>query len=154
MKKIEEHYTNMLDSHKLTGYMFKRIPMPPGIPLVFTLVNVFLFALIGNITQLELFMAIPCFAIVWEHYNVSFNRNMLLEDCIINESYMQFEFKENGVDPNFPEDPLYVTEEDREEIFSDNLYKIKRQGFSDKLKSHHVFILIVVALYTFLSISF
>jgi hypothetical protein len=154
MKNTEDHYMHMLDSHKLTGYMFKRIPMPPGTPIIFTLANVLLFALIGKVTHLELLMAIPCFAIVWEHYNVSLNRNMVLEDCVVNEIYMQYEFVQNGVDPNFPDDPIYVTDEDREDIFRDNLYKIKGQCFRDKLKSHHVFILIVVALYTLLSISF
>jgi hypothetical protein len=107
MKNTEDHYMHMLDSHKLTGYMFKRIPMTPGTPIIFTLMNVLLFALIGKVTHLELLMAIPCFAIVWEHYNVSLNRNMVLEDCVVNEIYMQYEFVQNGVDPNFPDDPIY-----------------------------------------------
>ena len=64
------------------------------------------------------------------------------------EALMQNEFRTKGVDPNFPLDPLYVTESDREDIFDDCEEWASRFTFVDKLKSHQVFIIILVASYT------
>lgn len=147
MEKSTEFYLDLLNRHKSTGYLFSVIPMPSGIPIVFTIVNILLFAMIGIYIHNPYLAAIPCFFIVWEHYTVAVKRNKVYDECIVNETYMQLDFRENGADPNFPNDPIYVTNDDREDIFYEAVYKFKREGLLQKLKSHHVFLLIAVAQY-------
>ena len=152
MEKTSELYVEMLNSHKSTGYMFKSIPMPQGTPILFTLVNIACFSMLGFLIGNQAIMAIPCFMLIWEHYNLAVKRNKIYDECIVNELYMQQDFKENGSDPNFPSDPLYVTQEDRMDIFSEAVYTFKRESFMQKLKSHHVFLLIMMALYIITSL--
>ena len=147
MDKASEYYVDLLNRHKSTGYLFGVIPMPPGMPILFTIANILLFVLIGIYVHNPYVTAIPCFFIVWEHYTVAVKRNKVYDECIVNETYMQLDFRENGADPNFPDDPIYVTNEDREDIFDEAIYKFKREGLVQKLKSHHVFLLIAVAQY-------
>ena len=147
MDKASEFYVDLLNRHKSTGYLFGIIPMPGGIPILFTITSVLTFAMIGIYIGNPYLSAIPCFALIWEHYTVAVKRNRIYDECVVNEAYMQIDFKENGADPNFPEDPLYVTNEDREDIFQEAVYKFKREKFIQKLKSHHVFLLIAMAQY-------
>jgi len=78
---------------------------------------------------------------------MSYQRNILFDDCMASEALMQNEFKTKGADPNFPLDPLYVTKSDREEIFDECEEWVVRGSLVDKLKSHQAFILILVASY-------
>lgn len=58
-----------------------------------------------------------------------------MEDCLAMEEVYQMEFRTKGVDPNFPNDPLYVTPGDREEIF-DEIYEMLEDYKSfDKFKN-------------------
>ena len=147
MDKASEYYVDLLNRHKSTGYLFGVIPMPPGMPILCTIANILLFVLIGIYVHNPYVTAIPCFFIVWEHYTVAVKRNKVYDECIVNETYMQLDFRENGADPNFPDDLIYVTNEDREDIFDEAIYKFKREGLVQKLISHYVFLLIAVAQY-------
>ena len=149
MKRMEDFYLELLNSNKSTGYMFKNIPMPQGMPILFSLANIALFSLMGIYFGNVLILAIPCFILIWEHYTVAVKRNKIYDECILNEVFMQEDFKTNGADPNFPEEPLYVTNEDRLDIFDEALvqYHLKKEGFLQKIKNHHVFLLTMVVLY-------
>jgi len=58
---------------------------------------------------------------------------------------MQSDFVENGADPNFPDDPLYVTESDREFIFKEcHSLSRKKYNFSYKIKTHFGFAIFLV----------
>jgi hypothetical protein len=145
--KSEDYYLELLNTHKKTGYMFKVVPVPSGMPVLFTITNVVVFSMAGVYFGYPMLAFIPCFVIVWEHYMVTVKRSKIFESCLVDEAYMKTDFRENGADPNYPNDPLYVTNEDREDIFYENLVKHGRQRFLDKIKSHHFFGLVVMALY-------
>jgi hypothetical protein len=113
--------------------------------------NVVVFSLLGAVLGQSILMFIPCFYIVWKHYELTLKRNLIVEDCLVREIIMNGEFK-NGIDPNFPDDPLYITEEDRDGIFHDSLTGRADTGILHKLKSHHVFIIIVMASYILASL--
>lgn len=147
MNKSSEFYFGLLDRHRSTGSLFGVIAVPKGVPALFTLANVIIFAMLGIWIENPYLAAIPCFIIIWEHYTVVVKRNKIYDECIVNEAFMQMDFKDNGSDPNYPDDPIYVTNEDREDIFHEALYKFNRDGIMEKLKSHHVFLLIAMAQY-------
>ena len=148
-KDMEEsiiYYVDRLNKNNLTGTLFKYIKYPEGSPFFFTCMNVGIFVLLGSVLGLSVLMFIPCFYIVWKHYELTLKRNLIVEDCLVSEIIMKEEFK-TGIDPNYPDDPLYITEEDRYGIFHDSLTGRAEPRIVDKLKSHHVFIIIVMASY-------
>jgi hypothetical protein len=147
MEEAINYYLHRINSEKKTGYMFGFMPFPTGSPMMFTIMNVALFALTGIYFGAPLVMFPILFIIAFEHYLVSYHRNILFDDCMASEAFMQNEFKTKGIDPNFPLDPLYVTKSDREEIFEECEELVGKESLVDKLKSHQAFILILVASY-------
>ncbi|NCX04401.1 MAG: hypothetical protein EBW68_01295 [Actinobacteria bacterium] len=147
MEEAVNYYLHRINTEKKTGYMFGFMPFPTGSPMMFTIVNVVLFALIGIYFKAPLSMLPFLLTVTWEHYIMSYQRNILFDDCMASEALMQNEFKTKGADPNFPLDPLYVTKSDREEIFDECEEWVVRGSLVDKLKSHQAFILILVASY-------
>jgi hypothetical protein len=147
MEEAVNYYLHRINTEKKTGYMFGFMPFPTGSPMMFTIVNVVLFDFIGIYFEAPLLMLPVLFVIAWEHYIISYQRNILFDDCMASEALMQNEFKTKGADPNFPLDPLYVTKSDREEIFDECEEWVVRGSLVDKLKSHQAFILILVASY-------
>ena len=147
MEEAVNYYLHRINTEKKTGYMFGFMPFPTGSPMMFTVVNVVLFALIGIYFKAPLSMLPFLLTVTWEHYIMSYQRNILFDDCMASEALMQNEFKTKGADPNFPLDPLYVTKSDREEIFDECEEWVVRGSLVDKLKSHQAFILILVASY-------
>jgi hypothetical protein len=147
MEEAVNYYLYRINTEKKTGYMFGFMPFPTGSPMMFTIMNVVLFAFIGIYFEAPLLMLPVLFTIAWEHYIISYQRNILFDDCMASEALMQNEFKTKGADPNFPLDPLYVTKSDREEIFDECEEWVVRGSLVDKLKSHQAFILILVASY-------
>lgn len=147
MEEAINYYLHRINSEKKTGYMFGFMPFPTGSPMMFTIMNVALFALAGIYFGAPLVMFPVLFIIAFEHYLVSYHRNILFDDCMASEAFMQNEFKTKGIDPNFPLDPLYVTKSDREEIFDECEDLVGKESLVNKLKSHQAFILILVASY-------
>ena len=148
MEEAVNYYLNRINAEKKTGYMFGFMPFPTGSPMMFTVMNVILFAFIGIYFEAPLLVLPILLVIAFEHYLVSYRRNILFDDCMASEAFMQNEFKTKGIDPNFPLDPLYVTKSDREEIFDECEDLVGKESLGNKLKSHQAFILILVASYT------
>ena len=148
MEEAVNYYLNRINAEKKTGYMFGFMPFPTGSPMMFTVMNVILFAFIGIYFEAPLLVLPILLVIAFEHYLVSYHRNILFDDCMASEAFMQNEFKTKGIDPNFPLDPLYVTKSDREEIFDECEELVGKESLGNKLKSHQAFILILVASYT------
>jgi hypothetical protein len=147
MEEAVNYYLHRINTEKKTGYMFGFMPFPTGSPVIFTIMNVVLFAFIGLYFNAPLLISPILFVICWEHYIMSYQRNILFDDCMASEAFMQNEFKTKGIDPNFPLDPLYVTKSDREEIFEECEELVVSGRLVDKLKSHQAFIIILVASY-------
>ena len=148
MEEAVNYYLHRINTEKKTGYMFGFMPFPIGSPMMFTIINIVMFAFIGIYFKAPLLVFPVLLIIAWEHYIVSYQRNILFDDCMASEALMQNEFRTKGIDPNFPLDPLYVTESDREDIFDDCEQWVSRFSLVDKLKSHQAFIIILVASYT------
>lgn len=115
-----KYYIGKMDSHKKTGYLFGKIPFR------FNLVKneaVFLFALfffiIGFISGFMIISLLIFILISTEYTRVFDYRELIINECIIYEEMFRIEMIERGIDPNFPNDPLYITTDDRSGYFID-----------------------------------
>ena len=156
MKNEEAHnyYTNRINSEKKTGYLFDWIPFPPGSPLIILIFSTILFSFFGVYSSHSILIFIVFFPFAFEFFITSSQRNILLDDCLAMEEVYQMEFRTKGVDPNFPNDPLYITPGDREEIF-DEIYEMLEDYKSfDKFKKHYFFILTFTASYIIVYLIF
>jgi hypothetical protein len=141
------YYLERLKNNPRTGYLFGRFPIPGGIPFIFTASTILISALIEAI--FPTFFIIPILAIVvcWEHYTKIYFRSFVFDECIVEEIMFRNDLISNGADPNFPDDPLYVTEEDRRSIFDECLYVNQEEKFTTKIKNHYRFLISVVAMF-------
>jgi hypothetical protein len=141
------YYLERLKNNPRTGYLFGRFPIPDGIPFIFTASTIAISAIIEVI--FPTFFIIPILAIIfcWEHYTRVYFRSFIFEECIVEEIMLKRDFVKNGIDPNFPDDPLYVTEQDRSGIFDECLYINPEKKLSVKIKNHYQFIISIVVLF-------
>jgi hypothetical protein len=141
------YYLEKLRKNKRTGFIFGRFPIPNGIPFIFTSATIIIATIIEAI--FSTYFIIPFIALVtcWDHYlRISF-RAFILEQCILEEIILQNDLIQNGIDPNFPEDPLYVTKEDRDSIFEECMYINPEKKNLVKLKKHYLFLISIVAMF-------
>lgn len=141
------YYLEKLRKNKRTGFIFGRFPIPNGIPFIFTSATMIIAAIIE--ATFSTFFIIPLIALVtcWDHYLRIYFRAFILEQCILDEIIFQNDLIKNGIDPNFPEDPLYVTSEDRDSIFDECMYINPDEKNMVKLKKHYLFLISIVAMF-------
>ena len=142
------YYLEKLNSNKVMCYMFGRIPIPPGIPFTFTISTIILASLIE--IALPTFFIIPILSLIvcFEHYTIIYLRAEILEECMVEERCFQMGLIEDGINPEFPYDSLYVTVDDRRFILSDRIYFSKEKKLLEyKIKNHYQFLISIVALF-------
>lgn len=153
-EEAHNYYINRINSEKKTGYLFDWIPFPPGSPMMFLILNIVLFAFFGVYINLPILIFIVFFPFAFEFFITSSQRNILLDECLATEEVYQMEFRTKGVDPNFPDDPLYITLSDREYIFDDHYESLEDYKLFDNFKKHYFFILTFTASYIIVSFIF
>jgi hypothetical protein len=92
-----------------------------SIPFVTMLTISFLFASLETLFPTFFLSFAPCLIICLELYRVTLLRNAMIDRCLLDDRILQNDINVNGVDPNFPYDPLYVDYIDRKYIFEDAL---------------------------------
>lgn len=146
------YYYDCLNNNTETSKLFSTIPLPPGVPFYFILVNCFVFALIELMINLYFTTLIPCLLICVELYRIVLLRTDIFKHCMAMESLQQKEWIEKGVDPNYPHDPQYVIDSDREYIFYDCFMENTREYrnfWKTVLNKRILFILSIISLYFF-----
>jgi hypothetical protein len=148
MKNSIAFYNSKLDSSPY-GMLFNRIKFPDTNPiLLISTLSVF-GLLLSLLTGGILIFSIMIFVILLEYHSVRSFRIKVLDVCLVGEIMLEDDFKINGADPEFPNDPNYVTESDREYLFSDAIYQTSPTRIVDTLKSHHILMLNVMASFIF-----
>ncbi len=116
------YYLKKIDSHKKTSYLFGKIPFYCRLVKIEMIVIFAIFFIVLGIATKTLITSFILFLLFSTEYSRIFDyREKILEECLINEEMHRIEMLENGVDPNFPDDPLYITQDDRAQFFSDAL---------------------------------
>jgi hypothetical protein len=152
----EKIYLEYLDSNKKTGYVLGIFELPLVRPLHLIVTVIIISAIVQyNFPMYHLhaiFTVIFCF----DYGVIILTRNQVLETCIAEEIYFAMCLERDGGDPCFPEDPAYVTENDRHYIFLDAMSEVRKTNFLKKLKSHYVYFISIVAFYvmSYLTIHF
>ena len=117
-----EYYKSKMDSHKKTGFLFGVIPFNFDIEkTIATAIFAIVFLLVAFSTGFILTSFLVFVLISKEYQRVYDVRDKILEECLVSEELFKIEMGENGCDPNFSHDPLYVTDEDRRYFFKDSL---------------------------------
>lgn len=145
---MENTYLNYLDNHKKSGYILGIFSLPNGIPAYFIGATILFAVLIQSYLPLYHLPFILAVIICWDLRVVLEIRNRVLEKCITEELFLSMYLEIEGGDPYFPEDPSYIVEGDRISIFNDALKEQIRISFFQRLKSHYVYLISIVALYT------
>jgi hypothetical protein len=140
-------YLGYLDNHKKSGYILGTFSLPNGIPAYFIATTIIFAAFVQYYLPLYHLPFILSLFICWDLRVVLEIRNSVLETCILEESFFSTCLEMEGGDPYFPEDPAYVVESDRISIFNDAIKQQIKVPFLQRLKSHYVYLICIVALY-------
>jgi len=154
--EMENIYLEYLDSNKKTGYILGIFDLPMVRPLNFIVASILISALLQYALPMyhlhAIFILIYCF----DYGVIILMRNQVLDTCISEDIYFAMVLERDGGDPYFPEDPAYVTDDDRYHIFDDAMKDVRKTNFLKKLKKHYIYFISLVAFYllSYLSIQF
>lgn len=144
MKNSINYYNselNKLPIGRILGFIkFPEMSQIILIPLIL-LSGLIISSIIGSVFSISAVMLVYLI----EYYSVRTTRIKILDVCLVDEVMLDNDFKTNGTNSEFSEDPNYVTDADREYIFSDALYQVSPTKTKDALKSHRVLILNTMA---------
>jgi|688.fasta_scaffold189606_1 hypothetical protein len=115
---MEKYYIEKMNSKRETGKILGIIPIPEN-GFIYFLISTFLISFIIE-KYVGTYFISSLFGIVLsvDMYYKNKKRDYILEKCIAEEIFMGFDLKEYGVG-EFSEDPLYVTDSDRDSIFEE-----------------------------------
>jgi hypothetical protein len=144
---IEQKYLILLDGNKKTSHFLKFFPYSKGGEF-FKMFLIILFAsFIESIFPTFYITLILSFIICINYYHLYNFRTELICFYVVQESYMNLEYQNNGIDINFPYDPLYVTDDERGDLFEDHLRSQKNKDILQKIKDYYIFSMIIVLSY-------
>ena len=130
-----------MDSRKDTGIILGFIPIPKGTPFHFFIINLMFSAFIEMSVGTYFIVPFISLLICYDMYIKNDLRIKILENCLVDEIFMEEELKEYGVG-EFVNDSVSVTDEDRNSIFLDSVWIIgSRNKKSNKIYSLFSFIL-------------
>lgn len=144
MKNSIKFYNSKLDSTP-SGMLFSSIKFPNISPIILISTLSVVGLLLSLVTGLVWFFSILIMVALLEYYSVRSFRIKVMDVCLVGEIMLEDDFKTNGIDTEFPDDPNYVTESDRDYLFSDAIYQVSPTGIMDALKSHRISILNTMA---------
>ena len=115
---MEKYYIEKMNSKRETSKILGIIPIPEN-GFIYFLISTFLISFIIE-KYVGTYFISSLFGIVLsvDMYYKNKKRDYILEKCIAEEIFMGFDLKEYGVG-EFSEDPLYVTDSDRDSIFEE-----------------------------------
>lgn len=144
---LEQKYSILLDQNKKTSSFLKIFKYSKGgefFKMFLIIIGASFIEAIFPTFYITLFL---CFIFCLHYYYLYNFRIDLICHCVLEESYMNMEYEKMDTDVNFPEDPLYVTEGEREFVFEDYLYSQKDKNFLQKVKDHYIFSIVIVLSY-------
>lgn len=144
---LEQKYSILLDQNKKTSFFLKIFPYSKGGEFFKMFIIILTASLIEAIFSTFYITLLLSFIFCINYYHLYNFRIDLMCHCIVEESYMNLEYEEKGKDVNFPNDPLYVTDDEREFVFEDYLYSQKNKNILQKIKDHYIFSIIIILSY-------
>lgn len=132
--EANDFYKKKLDQHKKTGFMFGVIKFDFSLHSEIATAFLAILFLIFSIATGFIFTSFFLFFVFSKEYRRVYKiRDNVLEDCLVSEELFKIEMGENGCDPNYSHDPLYVTEDDRRFFFKDSIGSYRSNSFLKNL---------------------
>ena len=128
---MENYYIERLNSNKYTGKLFGIIDIPSGTPFRFILANVALSSTIEIFIGTYFISVILAIIMSYEMHRKNKLRIEILENCILEEIFMEGELEEYGVGEFIYDSPI-ITNGDRNSIFIDSLNISGKQKIATK----------------------
>ena len=87
--------------------------------------------------------------LMWESFINLSTKYEIAEKCVVDDNFMQWEFQNNNAEmmANFPDDEMYVTEEDRDSFVFIHVCDYRNMTLIDKIKKHYKELFFIVLLY-------
>lgn len=143
MANGDAYYFDLLNNHRRTSKLYGIIPFK----FILHKTEVAIMTLIGTLLMgycTDMFIIFGGLGILFstEYTRLFDYRQKIYEACILEEEVFKLHLKSDGIDPNFPQDPLYITVADQEQFFSESISSIR---------SYHIFKVIWMKVKTLLS---
>lgn len=147
MENLEEHYINKLEVDKRMNIFLNYFAVPQP-KIIFILVTAILLSAVEILTHIWI-PSIVAVYLMWEcKINLS-TKYEIAEKCVADETFMEWEFQNNNEEMmmNFPDDEMYVTEEDRDSFVFTHVCYYRKMTLLDKIKKHYKELIFIVLLY-------
>ena len=151
MEKSIDNYLNRLNLHVSTGYVFNIVKYPyktyRSLCASMVILSILFELSHGTYLIVPAMVLLMCLKLRF----IQSNRDRVLNRCIALESIFHDDFskmkKEHGCDPNFPSDELYITEDDRNDIFWDCMKAYNYKSLVKQLKYDNIFTIKMTIMY-------
>jgi hypothetical protein len=144
---LSKKYDILLDQNKKTSTILNFFPYSKGQEHFKIFLIILAASFIEVIFPTFFVTLIISFIFCVNYYYLYHFRIDVSSYCIVEECYTNIEYKEMEIDVNFPNDPLYVTDEERELLLRDKIYSEEKKSIIEKIKNHYVFSTVMVLLY-------
>ena len=137
---MEDYYLYKLEADEKFNTFFRHCKMPKH-PCLFILLTATTFALVTLRTNTWMLSA-PGIFIMWNCWIGVVEKERIVDYCVLKEMAMQTEFIEEGIEAdcikNFPGDPMYVTNEDRDFIVEMEILRYWNMTMKEKIRRHYI----------------
>ncbi len=146
MENLEEHYINKLDADKRMNIILKHFYLPQ--PAIFIFVTAIFLLVVEILTHIWV-PSILAIYLIWETIINLSTKYEIAEKCVADDNFMQWEFQNNNEEmmANFPDDDMFVTEEDRDSFVFIHVCNYRNMSLIDKIKKHYKDLIFIVFLY-------
>lgn len=121
---------------------------PAPNPTYFIPITFVLFLILEFVGRFYFLPSLIAMYLIFERLAYGGYLTKLAEDCIVDEIYMEMDLQTNEVLKNeFPNDPLFVTNEDRIDIVEKIVRETKHPNFFQRVKTNSITLYVLLGLY-------
>lgn len=147
MENLKEHYINKLDTDRRMNIFLKYFAVPQP-TIMFMLITAIILAVVEILTHIWIPSVLAVY-LMWESFINLSTKYEIAEKCVVEDNFMEWEFENNNEEmmANFPDDEMYVTEEDRDSFVFTHVCYYRNMSLIDKIKKHYKDLIFIVFLY-------
>lgn len=146
MENLKEHYINKLEADRRMNIFLKCFAVPQ--PTIFISTTAILLSVVEILTHIWV-PSILAVYLMWESFINLSTKYEIAEKCVVEDNFMEWEFENNNEEMmmNFPDDEMYVTEEDRDSFVFTHVCDYRNMGLIEKIKKHFKELIFIMVLY-------
>lgn len=147
MENLKEHYINKLEADRRMHIFWKYFTFPQP-TIIFMLITAMFLAVVEILTHIGIPSVLAVY-LMWESFINLSTKYDIAEKCVVEDNFMEWEFENNNEEmmANFPDDEMYVTEEDRDTFVFTQVCYYRNMTLFEKIKKHYKALFFIVVLY-------